>query len=1177
MSVLSVVFKAVDQLSSGFESMASSGERALEAFEQAGTAADSAFGRTGSTAEGTAQSVGNVASSTDYWTSAVGNYNKEAMEAIYSTEELVDMGFKTEDALGDTAAAADDAAASVGEYGDEAEAAGEQAEEAGTKGSNSIKSMQNLLASAGIIAGLKKIGEGFMECSEAAAEFETATAKVATIADTGQKSMADISAEIRNYSSETGAAATEMAEATYQAISAGVDTASAAAFAGTATKLAVGGFTQASTAVDVLTTAINAYGLEADDATYVSDLLITTQNKGKTSVDLLAQSVGKVIPLASAYNVNLENLSTSMAVMTANGIATAEAATYNKSILSELGDTGSQVAGILRDETGSSFAELMDSGYSLGDVLQIIGDSVGGDATAFSNLWSSTEAGVGALSLFNSGADQFNSVLGDMQSSAGATERAYNTMANTTERSKTRMTTAFNNLKIAVGDKLNPALSAVYDGFANIFAGMAGFVDEHPGVVSAITAVGTALGVAAGAFAAYTIATKAAEIATGLFTAAMDLNPVFLAITAIAALTAGIVAFVATTQESEYDSLTASCKAQYDELEALNAQYDAAVEKYGATSSEAAALRGEIELLSSDFDANKQSVEDFVAECDALVESHSKIAQAYSDTTTAIDDNYNGTMGLVEQLQILATQNEQTASSEQAMQSIIQRLNQDLPDLALSYEDVTTNAEATVEAIKKAAEAQAQQQRQQQQMQTYADLTAEHAALEDQLTAALANQAAERERLNMTYEEGIGWSNAWIVEGGNMANWTTDLDEYQEAVDTVSAALEENERMQAEIVGEWEEVAEAAEEAANSPVTYEEAVSIAMEGVQEELETLITEYNDAYNAAYNSISGQVGLFEEMNVSCETSVQTMMSNMESQATAISTYAENLQKAGQYGLNEGLIASLSDGSVESAGYIAEIISNIESLGGSTEGMSTEATAFVDDFNSKFAEVETAKEDFATTVATMSTDFNTRMGEIEAKMQSTVEGMEMSDEASLAATTTIQAYAQAIRDQTKTVTDAATAVAQAAAQALSSVSLSLPSISIGGGGVGHAAGTTFARENAYIAGEDGPELILNGYGSEVFPASETDRLISALNERPTETSVGDFGGPGYFDDKGTDTSDRKITISIEGRGNIQVEGSGADQDAALDFLMENLRPALTELLTQEVFEEGDQAYDY
>ena len=230
-----------------------------------------------------------------------------------------------------------------------------------------------------------------------------------------QKSLSDISKEVRTYSNETGEAASDMAEATYQAISASVNTADAASFAGTATKLAVGGFTSATTAVDVLTTAINAYGLAASDATQLSDYLITTQNLGKTSVDQLAQSVGKVIPLASAYNVQMDNLSSAYAVLTANGIATAESCTYLKSMLNELGDTGSDVSEALLSSTGKTFAQLMEQGYSLGDVMAMLGDAVDGDSTAFNALWSSTEAGIGALSLFNAGADKYNSVLDSMR------------------------------------------------------------------------------------------------------------------------------------------------------------------------------------------------------------------------------------------------------------------------------------------------------------------------------------------------------------------------------------------------------------------------------------------------------------------------------------------------------------------------------------------------------------------------------------------------------------------------------------------------------------------------------------------------------------------------------------------------------------------------------------------
>ena len=262
-------------------------------------------------------------------------------------------------------------------------------------------------------------------------------------------------------SGQMGVAATDIAEATYQAISAGQDTSNAVAFAGQAAKLAAAGFTSSSSAVDILTTALNAYGMSADQANHVSDVLLTTQNLGKTSVDELSSSMGKVIPLAAAYGVTVENLSSGLAVMTANGIATAEATTYTKSMLNELGDAGSTVGKILQKQTGKSFAQLNAEGKSLGDVLQILYQSVGGNSTAFAGLWSSVEAGTGALSLASGGAEHFNNVLSQMQNSAGATETAYETMTDTFRHKVDTLQTAAENLGITLYDSLEPTLGDV--------------------------------------------------------------------------------------------------------------------------------------------------------------------------------------------------------------------------------------------------------------------------------------------------------------------------------------------------------------------------------------------------------------------------------------------------------------------------------------------------------------------------------------------------------------------------------------------------------------------------------------------------------------------------------------------------------------------------------------------
>lgn len=318
-------------------------------------------------------------------------------------------------------------------------------------GSALVGNLTKVVAAAGI-------GKMLQSAFTGGTAFESAMAKVGTIADTAKVPLESLSSQVLQVSGDMHIGANEIAEAAYQAISAGQDTGNAVAFAGQASMLATAGFTSSASAVDILTTALNAYGKGADEAGHVSDVLLTTQNLGKTSVDELAGSMGRVIPLAAAYNVSLENLSSGLAIMTANGIATAEASTYTKSMLNELGDTGSTVGKILKQQTGKSFAELNADGKSLGDVLQVLYDSVGGNATKFAGLWSSVEAGTGALSLASSGADKFNGVLQQMQADSGATQTAYDTMTDTMAYKLDGVKTNAQNLGTALFDAVSGRL-----------------------------------------------------------------------------------------------------------------------------------------------------------------------------------------------------------------------------------------------------------------------------------------------------------------------------------------------------------------------------------------------------------------------------------------------------------------------------------------------------------------------------------------------------------------------------------------------------------------------------------------------------------------------------------------------------------------------------------------------
>ena len=280
-----------------------------------------------------------------------------------------------------------------------------------------------------------------------AMDFEDDMAKVSTIMDTNEMSVKDMQDAIIDLSNKTGIAVGDVADDVYNAISAGQKTGDAVAFVENSTKLATAGFAESGDTLNILTTILNAYGLKAEEVTNVSDMLIQTQNLGKTTVAELSSAMGKVIPTANANHVALDQLCSGYAIMTANGVATAESTTYMNSMLNELGKTGSTTDVILREKTGKSFSELMKGGASLADVLKIVQDAAKEDNKSMNDMFSSSEAAKAGVILLGDGTKKFNTTLKQMQKSTGSTDKAFS-----------KMKTTSHSAKIAVNEMKNSAL-----------------------------------------------------------------------------------------------------------------------------------------------------------------------------------------------------------------------------------------------------------------------------------------------------------------------------------------------------------------------------------------------------------------------------------------------------------------------------------------------------------------------------------------------------------------------------------------------------------------------------------------------------------------------------------------------------------------------------------------------
>lgn len=364
-----------------------------------------------------------------------------------------------------------------------------------------------------------------------AVNFEDAMAKVSTIADTTEVPLDELRSQILALSSQTGISANEIADNVYNAISAGQKTGDAVNFVTNSTKLAKAGFADAGAALDVLTTILNAYGMEASEVTNVSDMLIQTQNLGKTTVAELSSSMGKVIPTANAYHVQLDQLCAGYAKMTANGVATAESTTYMNSMLNELGKRGTTVSDILKEKTGKSFAELMENGASLADVLSILKESADEQNLSFGDLWSSAEAGKAGLILLGDSAEDFNGTLAQMRESTGATESAFEKLQTNSSKINKAVNAVKNTFIILGGvilDTFSPAIDAVTSGIQKLCE----WVSSLPtGIQTVIVVIGTLIAAAG----------PLLVVLGTLMTSIGSLAPMFsTAVTAVSSFSAGL-------------------------------------------------------------------------------------------------------------------------------------------------------------------------------------------------------------------------------------------------------------------------------------------------------------------------------------------------------------------------------------------------------------------------------------------------------------------------------------------------------------------------------------------------------------------------------------------------------------------------------------------------------------
>ena len=486
MSDISVRMTLTEDVSSKMQNIANSARTTASQITSTGRAIDNAFrsGALDSFASSAESAAGVATSSFEDLGSTIDDIFSDADSAIDSFSDGMRQGFhegiaesldeisdgteEVEDAIEDLGRAMEDLGDTdfesdgLEDIGEDAEDAGEGMEDAGSAAESLGGMLKKLFAIAGGAAVLKKIGDYARESVDAFMGLETGMAEVSTLLS-DDADMAGMTDQVKEFSLETGKLTSEIVPALYQSISASVPQETVFDFLEVANMAAVGGVTELETAVDGITSVMNAYGQENLSAAQASDQMFTAVKLGKTTFGELASSLFNVVPTAVSAGVAFGDVTAAIATMTASGTPTSVATTQMRQALVELSDGGSQVGETFQKLAGTSFRDFIASGGNVGEALNLLYDHAQETGVTIQELFSSVEAGNAAAQLTGGHAKTFADDIAAMGASSGATEAAYSKMTDTFEHKTELLSAGFENIKLEAGEALAEALSPAAD------------------------------------------------------------------------------------------------------------------------------------------------------------------------------------------------------------------------------------------------------------------------------------------------------------------------------------------------------------------------------------------------------------------------------------------------------------------------------------------------------------------------------------------------------------------------------------------------------------------------------------------------------------------------------------------------------------------------------------------
>lgn len=330
--------------------------------------------------------------------------------------------------------------------------------------------------------------QALSEGTENAIEFSRRIAEIQTIQGRTVLTTDQWTNNLRELSDSFGIDILTQAEAAYQTLSnqvaKGRDT---FVFLESANKLALTAVTDTASSVNLLTSAINAFGLDVSQADQISAQFFKTVELGRVRISELADIFGRVAVPASQLGIGIDEIQASIAAITIQGVRSEEALTLIRNVILKLIRPTDEMKRIF-SELGVATAEAGIAAFGFGGFLGQIEKNVGGTTSALGKAFGRVRAITGALIFASeSGAKAFNETLAELndpkllQNFQKNFETVFDSNGEVIRRETNRLRNFF---QVELGQEV---LKAVAD-FARNFGGITPVIESTANVIKFLLA-----------------------------------------------------------------------------------------------------------------------------------------------------------------------------------------------------------------------------------------------------------------------------------------------------------------------------------------------------------------------------------------------------------------------------------------------------------------------------------------------------------------------------------------------------------------------------------------------------------------------------------------------------------------------------------------------------------------